>query len=363
MQQAFISELPARALDRTALPYNPSWLNRFTDRVEQFPVPAWAFYLGLWLVLFASYTGVKWLDGTYPVGTLFPFHAVLVGMVVYAVAVSHYLRYVAGRAMRAFRPLFDGENTLYKDLFYRLTHLPKRGVWLASLTGATYSVSASLVLIPRDFWHLRRMFTSAGWSVAADYLMSVAMWVMLGVALYQLVHQLRLVSRIYTRHTNINLFSMGPLYEFSRVTARAAVAVVLGLYAWFALDPSPLADNADLNYIAVLVVLGSIALLAFVQPLLGLHGLLVAEKQRLQDENGRKFEVASATMHRRVGAGELEDVEKLEKALNGLLIERNVLEKLRTWPWEPETARVVLTATLLPLVLWVIQRALDRFTF
>ncbi|HEX8218772.1 MAG TPA: hypothetical protein VF914_06110 [Chloroflexia bacterium] len=363
MQQALISEPPTRSVSKIAQPYSPSWLNRLADRVERLPGPPWAFYLGAWLALFISYTAVKWLDGTYAAGTLFPFHAVLAGLIVYAAAASHYLSYVAGKALRTFRPLLKGDDALYQDLLYRLTRLPQREALLAGLTGLTYATSAIQVLIPSDFWHQRRMFTSAGWSVAADYLMSEAMWAMLGVALYNVLHQLRLVSRIYTRHTNLNLFSMGPLYEFSRVTARAALAAVLGLYAWFAADPSPLADNADPNFIGVLLAIGSIALLAFVQPLLGLHGLLVAEKQRLHEENGRQFEIASAMMHSRVSAGELAEVEKLEKALNGLAIERSVLEKLRTWPWEPETARVVATATLLPLVLCVLQRALDRLTF
>ena len=109
--------------------------------------------------------------------------------------------------------------------------------------------------------------------------------------------------------------------------------------------------------------LGSIALMAFVQPLLGLHGLLVAGKQRLQEQNGRQLESAIAQLHSRISRGELGEVEKLESAMNGLIAEREVLEKLRTWPWEPDTARVVITATLLPLVLWVIQRVLDQFAF
>ncbi|MGA7733296.1 MAG: hypothetical protein WCD37_18700, partial [Chloroflexia bacterium] len=148
-----------------------------------------------------------------------------------------------------------------------------------------------------------------------------------------------------------------------KLTARASLVVIVGLYAWFASDPSPLAANADPNYILILMSLGSIALLAFVQPLLGLHGLLVAAKQSLQEENGRQLEIAIAQLHSRVSGGELGEAEKLESALNGLIAEREVLEKLRTWPWEPDTARVVITATLLPLVLWVIQRVLDQLAF
>jgi hypothetical protein len=41
--------------------------------------------------------------------------------------------------------------------------------------------------------------------------------------------------------------------------------------------------------------------------------------------------------------------------------ERPHIEKLRSWPWEPGTARAVVT--LLPLVLWAIQRMLDRLAF
>lgn len=81
-----------------------------------------------------------------------------------------------------------GDDTLYRDLLYRLTRLPRCEALLAGLTGLAYAVSAILVLIPGDFWHQRRMFTSAGWSVAADYLMSAAMWTMLGVALYHVIH-------------------------------------------------------------------------------------------------------------------------------------------------------------------------------
>jgi hypothetical protein len=363
MEQTLVSERPLRAGDSFAPPYAPAWLNRFTDWVERLPVPAWVFYLGAWGVLFGAYTGVKWLDGTYSVGTLFLFHAVITGLIVYTTAAAHYLSDVARNAMRTFRPLFKGDESLYRELHYRLTRLPGRWVWAASLVGIVYSVSAVLVLIPGSFWERRRMFTSDTWSVAADYVMSGAMWVMLGVGFYQIIHQLRLVSLIYTRHTTINLFAMGPLYEFSKLTARASLVVIVGLYAWFASDPSPLAANADPNYILVLMSLGSIAMLAFVQPLLGLHGLLVAAKQGLQEENGRQLESAIAQLHSRVSTGELGEVEKLESAMNGLIAEREVLEKLRTWPWEPDTARVVITATLLPLVLWVIQRVLDQFAF
>jgi hypothetical protein len=49
--------------------------------------------------------------------------------------------------------------------------------------------------------------------------------------------------------------------------------------------------------------------------------------------------------------------------MNSLVAEREVLSKLRTWPWEADTARLVLTAMLLPMLLWLLQRTLQGLGF
>jgi hypothetical protein len=38
-----------------------------------------------------------------------------------------------------------------------------------------------------------------------------------------------------------------------------------------------------------------------------------------------------------------------------LEIEENALKKVSTWPWQPETARYLVSALFLPLVIWLIQ--------
>jgi hypothetical protein len=42
-----------------------------------------------------------------------------------------------------------------------------------------------------------------------------------------------------------------------------------------------------------------------------------------------------------------------------LEIEQSVLERIPTWPWQPETVRPMVTALALPMVLWVTQYALQ----
>jgi hypothetical protein len=53
----------------------------------------------------------------------------------------------------------------------------------------------------------------------------------------------------------------------------------------------------------------------------------------------------------------------INDATESLVRERDVLDKISTWPWEPETVRAVATALLLPVVLWVITRVLERLGF
>lgn len=45
--------------------------------------------------------------------------------------------------------------------------------------------------------------------------------------------------------------------------------------------------------------------------------------------------------------------------MNSLVAEREVLSKPSKCPWERDTARLVITAMLLPMLLWLIQCTLQ----
>jgi hypothetical protein len=59
-----------------------------------------------------------------------------------------------------------------------------------------------------------------------------------------------------------------------------------------------------------------------------------------------------------VRSGSFERLNELDKALSGLLRMRDVINKLSTWPWQPETLWGMVGAILLPIALWLIQRLL-----
>jgi hypothetical protein len=106
------------------------------------------------------------------------------------------------------------------------------------------------------------------------------------------------------------------------------------------------------------VVLTSAAL--FVLPLNGMHRRLVREKSRLVTASNLRFEMAAADLHSLMGQRKFETVDALSKIMTSLVVERDTLKKLSTWPWEPDTLRGFISSIGLPIVLWLITTALSR---
>lgn len=88
----------------TSLPYPPSWVDRLHAWVRRLPLPAWLFYTLVTLLLIFAFTWVEWQAGQYPVGTLDPFHVLIIGAGPYALALVHYLDRYAHLSLTRFRP-------------------------------------------------------------------------------------------------------------------------------------------------------------------------------------------------------------------------------------------------------------------
>jgi hypothetical protein len=58
------------------------------------------------------------------------------------------------------------------------------------------------------------------------------------VLVYHTIHQLVLISRIYTQHARINIYQLQPLYALSLPGALTAIGIILYIYLWFATSES-----------------------------------------------------------------------------------------------------------------------------
>ncbi|MFQ5595699.1 MAG: hypothetical protein ACE5HA_16255 [Anaerolineae bacterium] len=354
MTQDTITAQPAPAGESMAQPYPPSWVDRFIGWVQRRPGPSWV-YLGMWLALFLVINAAKWLDGSQPVATLQLRHAARAMHGVYFLALMHYLKITAGEALRKFRPALAVSDAEYRRLHYRLTTLPARGALLASGLGAMVTVLVILL----DPLPPNPVYGTSPLLISLDIGMVVFMLATLGPLVYQTIHQFVTVDRIHDQATNIDLFHPDPLYAFSGLTARTAVGYILiaDLTMVFMFEEA----TSDPATAALLIFMTLAAAAAFVVPLLGLHRRMVEAKSPLEAAVSRRMEAAIAELHRRVDAGDLEGMSELHQAMSSLEIEREVLTRIPTWPWQPGTLRGVASAVTLPVLVWLIQQILAYY--
>jgi hypothetical protein len=295
------------------------------------------------------------------VGAFFLDHVIQANSGLYLLFVLHFLDDRAATAMSDLRPVLTEDDAGYEKLRYQLTTMPARPVFVSSLMGLIWGLVATPpFLIPEDQARLGKLFTSPTASVF-DYTLSAFDWMMVAVLVYHTIRQLRLISHIYTEHTDVNIFAVGPLYAFSRVTALTATAMLLLIYLLIAFGVNWRLDNPTVVTTAGAFML--VALVAFLWPLLGVHRLLQQEKTRWKGEVAQRLEAVARELHHRADQGDYSEMIVMNNAIDGLTKEEAALDKVSTWPWDSDTVRLVATALLLPAVLWVITRILERFGF
>ena len=335
-------------------PYAPSWLDRFNAWLARLPGPSWAYYLGIWLVLVLLQIAALWGEGAYPVGTFLTNHTVIAGLIPFLLALSLFLDNKAGAALATLRPAMKVSEEEYRRLRYQLTTLPAHPTLLVSLLGVASIVLLNVALESfSDFGGLGAFPISR----TLIYLTYISAWWVVAAFLYHTVHQLRTINLIYTHYTRVNLFKMRPLYGLSGLTAITGVSLTAITFGWMVINPELWGDLISMVIVLPITVL---AFAAFIWPLLGIHRLLEEGKGRLLDECSLRIEAAIAELHRRVDSKGLEGMDDLNKTISSLEIERNLLERIPTWPWRPETVRLLITALALPLGLWFIQYVLQR---
>lgn len=333
-------------------PYAPSWVDHFNDLVNRLPGPGWLYYIGIALLLFLIPIGIIQLEGIQLTGAFLSTQGFLGGNIALFLALCHYLDDAADTALKVLRPAMRASAEEYDTLQYQLTTLPSLSTLLMCLLCAAVVVYLSETLgTPPSFDQVADSPVAA----TTTYAMYVLAWLVWGAFIYHTIHQLRVINCIYAKRTRVNIFRIRPLYAFSTVTALTAVSLTIPPYAWLTLN------QILLNPISIAVTLpvAGLGLVAFIWPLMGIHRLLVAEKTRAQSEAALRLEAMLVELHRRVDNMDLAEMGALNDAIASLETERNALKKVPTWPWQPETVRLLVTALALPLGLWLIQYVLQ----
>ncbi len=295
--------------------------------MRRLPLPAWVIYLALGLALSLVVVSVVWAGGVLPTGALVLDYSLSAMTCAYLLALIHFLDESAAVALARFRPVLTVDDAGYNKLYYQLTTLPARPTLIASALGALYSLLVTIFIDVNPGTAAVPPIISI-----VDVTFRTLLYALIGAMVYHTLHQLRMVNAIYTKHTRINLFQLGPIYALSSLTARTAIGIGLPTYMWFQVtNLSPLGNSPSDTFETLFLVMVMVA--TFIWPLLGAHNLLEREKQQLKDEVGRRIEATIAALHTTVDTPMLEHRGWIKETLDGLVTEQGVIDKLRTWPW------------------------------
>lgn len=154
------------------------------------------------------------------------------------------------------------------------------------------------------------------------------------------------------RLSKINLYVLQPLYGLAGVTMLTAVGFIIYMSAWSIALPDTFDEPGAL---LMGIPLALFALFTFLVPLLGIHRRPVQEKERALGETGARITQALTNFHLAVDSGNATQTIKDKELVAAIEYEYNLLNKIATWPWQPETPRILFTALVIPLVLFSIQ--------
>jgi hypothetical protein len=329
-------------------PYAPSFLDRFMHSVAGLPVPFWLTYLILFLVQSAIVHILAWIDGWLPAYTfsrmlfLFPLWQWL------PLAIMTFSNSVSIQALSMFSRLLDVEEPELKRLKYEFSTMPSRGVILSSVIWGIIYVILTLV-------NFEAFYVSYGLGSILSVVVAVQGLIayLTGSAIYYYsLRQLRLVNHTVRMVRQFDIFRLDPVYAFSRVTSLIGGSWMIMLTFTLLLFPTQLVRGETLAILILQVVL---AIAAFVLPLWFVHRRLEMEKLRVLAEFHRQVESITARLHRCLDENDMAPVTQLKDAMLGLSVERDVLTHIPTWPWRAGTLAAFLSATILPLVLFIVQ--------
>lgn len=358
-------DVPVTAADPDVVPasapivpaYAPSWLDRLTRTLDVLPGPTWLAYAMLMAGAIGISVAIPLTSGRAEFDPVVNqvFWGVVMAVVVWLAA---NLSDTAGAAFDRFRPALEADEEAAARLRYELTVTPSRPAWIVLVAAALFTPLYYVAdPVASDVVGLSPV------GLALRYVIEAAFGAVVLVVLYQAVRQLRLVSRIHEAATRVDLYRPEPAFAFSVLTARTAMAIALVFTVPTLVAAAQVASesNAILIYAPWVAVGVSAAVAIFLLPLRGMQRRIRAEKRRLEDEAGRRVERVSEEISRRVDEGDFAGVAALQASLNVVIAQRDLVAHLPTLPWRAGTARGLLTAVVLPLVMFVVTRLIGRF--
>ena len=113
--------------------------------------------------------------------------------------------------------------------------------------------------------------------------------------------------------------------------------------------------------LVLLFILYFILLIILWIPFRGINRKLASEKSRLLTEVNRRIVIVIDLIHKKVDSGKFKNIADLKETLEGLKIEKEMVEAVHTLPWKNSTITGLVTALFLPLIISVLTALISKY--
>ncbi len=329
--------------------FTPRWLYRFSAFIEKLPISGWLLAFLLIAANGVLINVVAWSQGTFPFGETRIF--LLIGGLYQIVFYAQWL-FLTHRAVPAIHDFFQGSkknSAQIETILSDFVSLPSPWGGLFFLIGAAIgAIGYYVALVPLlpltaellPAWFLFNAIISGGF-----YTLSLA----------RIVRQSIIARRLY-RELEIDLFNPAPLHALTRYSVTNIATLVLALYVVQLIAWPPLIISL---FGIVYQLIGYCALVAFFfAQIFAVNQRMRGAKENLLTQLSKDIESVHNNVHKAVQKQAYGAVGKMQATVSTLRNEQEIIQRIPTWPWQPETLRNLLAPLLLPAMAYLIQRLL-----
>jgi hypothetical protein len=341
--------------NKEVVPYAPSWVNKTIDWIRSLRYPSWLVYLGMY-VLGVAYIAFsllaeskEYLFANYEIALL---NAIWIP---FPLASIHYLNRFAEEAIDKFHSEMDCSSDELALIKYRMVTIPRSvALFIPLVVG---------ILIYADAFLGNSIIAGnlqSPWALAIAPLYPVVGISFTPLFIYLTIRQLYLVNYMFSLVRDINIFNLQPLYVPSTLTARLGIIWILYLNANLLTSGAAAGISPSLSFVLAIAQI-LFAMAAFIVPLLGIRRKIVEHKVHLIGKNARLLEKEYKKLQDAIDVDDYGAVDEINRSVEAIMVFRAELDKTPTWPWRQETIRGFLSAVLLPIFIWLVQRLLSQF--
>lgn len=331
-----------------------SWQTRVLDKIRASNIPRQIAYLSFFVIALLLMHLAPWWEGKLPWGYFDVYQLnPLVWFLYIFFSIDYFLNY-AGAEIEKFRLVVDLSEQEMEGLREKFTTLPPVPGIVATVLGLLFSILAFKITYPWDYAQagITRIVTT----FVSTFLMSFAFYLF-----YLLYRQDMLVSGLYSRVNQINIFKLEPIYTFSGITSRIGFfSIAAGVLAYLTNVVFSPVEPAIRNFIFFGLIFFGLAIASFFLPSWGMHTRLKDEKTKAKNENDERIYSVFLALHEHVDGRLSVKPYELKDQLSSLLTFREEIAKISTWPWDTATLRGFLSALLLPIILGLIEGLISR---